>query len=201
MAQPNAAEATQWYDFVLNFDATKKAFDDNYTALVRLGPEIQRYPGLFPDYDALVNEGATHYNKLQELQATRDYIAGWLNWLQSGASGVFNWLGRQVGFSGLDIAPVYIIASLGAASLALYQVTQWLARVFDASQRWNTLLEVKRQYPNATPGEVVSLVNQVHGEPPNNNFLGIPWALIAYAAIAVYLGPPILKAISGRGEK
>lgn len=197
MTQPTTAEAPAWYQFVLDFDATKKAFDDNYGALVALGPEVAKYPGLYPGWETLVNEGADHYNKLQQLQATRDYIAGWLNWVQSGATGVFNWLGRQVGFSGLDIAPVYIIASLGAASLALYQVTQWLARAYDAAQRWNTLVEIRKSNPNATPGELVSLVNSVHGEPPSNNFLGIPWALLAWAAVAVYLGPPLLKAITG----
>jgi hypothetical protein len=198
MATPSANEAPAWYEFVVNYDATVKNFEENYAALLALGPEINNYPGLWPQYDALVNEGADIRQNLQKLKDTRDYMASWLNWLQGGAVGAFNWLGRQVGFSGLGIAPLFVIVGIGSAAAVLLAASRWLANTYTLAQRWNAFLDMKRT--GATNEQAAAAVNGMMGAPPTSDFLGIPWALLAWAAIAVYLGPPILRAISGRKE-
>jgi hypothetical protein len=198
MAQPSASEAPAWYEFVVNFDATKKAFDDNYNALLALATEIDRYPAMIPQYDAMINEGGQLRAKLNNLQATRDYAASWLNWVQSGASGVFDWFGRQVGFSGLGVAPVVVLVGLGSAAAVLLAASKWIANAYTMAQRWNAFLDMKRT--GASDAQAAASVNAMMGAPPTSDFLGVPWALLAWAAIAVYLGPPILRAISGRKE-
>ncbi len=180
MAELNPADAPSWFDFVTNFDATKKAFDDNYTALLQVGPQIDRYPGLRAQWEKLVSEGTDHYNTLQKLQTTRDYAASWLNWLQSGAKGIFSFLGFEgFGNDGALGFPVAIaIVGIGVAVAALTAISYWIANAYELAQRLNQQTAIAdailKQNPNISVDEAYSQaaghINAVMGAPSKGLF-------------------------------
>ncbi len=210
MAELNPADAPSWMDFVTNFDATKKAFDDNYTALLQIGPQIDRYPGLRPQWEKLVTDGTDHYNTLQKLQTTRDYAASWLNWLSSGARGVFSFLGfNAYGPDGLGLAPVAIaLYSAGAAIIALEAIKYWMADSYAMAQRLKQQMaiadQIRADNPNMSVDEAyqraAAHVNSVLG-PPSKGIFGelsnLATLLIIGGALFLF-GPPLLRAIDAR---
>lgn len=202
----NPADANSWLDFVTRFDASYKSFMDNYNGLVMMGPYINsKHPELIPEYDRLVNAGAANYNKLIELKATRDYAYSWLTWLQNGAQGVFQWFTDSVGLSGYDrglgVIPVAIaIVGIGAATAALVVIAKWIADAYKFAQRLNALQELERQ--GKTPAEARATIDAAMGPPTSviGDLLGIPFNTLIVGALLIFLGPPIISAITARRQ-
>lgn len=181
-------------EFVTDFDNTYNSFMTNYDALLKVGPIVARYPEIIPpaEYDRLVNEGAAHYNKLNQLKATRDYAASWLDWFYKGAQGIFNWFGSTVGLNGLGIIPLLI--PIGAAVAALAIIGYYVSDLIKLSQRTNLILKLESEGRPAA--EITSIVNGSLGK-MSTNLLGIPFELIIYGLVAIFLGPPIIRALTG----
>jgi hypothetical protein len=193
-------DAPEWYDFVVDFDNTYNSFMTNYDALLKLGPVVARNPGLFPDYDSLVNRGADLYNQLNRLKATRDYAASWLNWVQSGATGVFNYIGRAVGLQGLGVAPILAIAGLASATAVLIAAGSYIADLIKFSQRSNLAMQLEAT-GKYTPAQIAEMVTGTFGKPPTGGLFGLDFNWIIYAALAIYLGPPIIAALTSKGNR
>lgn len=195
-------QAPSWVRFVTNFDTTYKAFMDNYQALMSLGPYIQnQHPELLSQYEDMLQRGSEHAYTLQQLKATRDTVAAWLQWLQAGAINTFDWFKKQVGLgeadSGLGYVPVIVgIVGVAAASAALVIIASWIKDAYMFAQRLNALQAQEAR--GATPAQAAAIVNSTMGAPGSNEFLGIPWTLLAMAAIAVFIGPPLLKMLGER---
>lgn len=197
---PTPQEAPGWYEFVTDFDHTYDQFTTNWQALLSLAPFIQDHPNLQKEYDYWINRGGKDMQTLQSLKATRDRAAGWLNWLQSGAQGVFNWIGETTGLYGADrglgIAPLILI-SLAAAAGALAVVIADLPGIINFAQRSNLTMQLARD-TNKSPAEIAQIVN---GTIPSRvgalqNIENIVQYLVIGAAL-YFLAPAIIKAISG----
>jgi hypothetical protein len=199
MAQaPSPQEAPGWYDFVTDFDHTYDQFATNWQALLALAPFIQDHPNLQPEYDYWINRGGKDMQTLQNLKATRDRAAGWLNWLQSGAKGVFNWIGETTGLYGLGIAPLVLI-SLGAAAGALATVIADLPGIINFAQRSNLTMQLSHE-GKYTPEQIAAMVNDTI--PPQKSMLGSIESILQLAVIGAalyFFAPAILKALS-RGK-
>jgi hypothetical protein len=195
-ALPKEGDAQSWLKYVTDFDALYASFDDNYNALVSLGPEVQRNPGVIPNWDKLVNDGAFYRNRLIELKATRDYIASWLAWLQSGARGAFSMIGlgssRGLGDLGaVQIVPLAIFAAFVAT------VAYYLKDVYIAAQRWNTFQAERNR--GASVEQATAVANRLFPSSSlfGNIFGGEATTYLLLAAIAYFVGPAIIKAITG----
>lgn len=213
MAQTlNPADAPSWLDFVTKFDATYGNFYDNYNALMSLGPWIQNnHPELLSQYTTMLQNGSQNAYTLEQLKATRDYVYSWLQWLNSGANDISSFLssGAQSAYSaitsalglseyesGLGFVPVAVaVVSVSAGIAALVVIAKWITDAYIFAQRLNALQAQEAQ--GKTPAEAAAIVNSVFGAPASNEFLGIPFTLIIWGAIAIFLGPPIIKALTG----
>jgi len=214
MATPvalNPNDAPSWWDFVTKFDATSASFNENYDALKQLGPYIQTsHPELLPQYNSLMQSGASNETSLNKLKATRDYVYSWLQWLQTGAGNIasfissnaqaaYTWTLQQLGLGeveqGLGVIPVaMVIVGVATAVAALVVIAKWITDAYTFAQRLNALQAQEAQ--GLTPTQASQIVNQTLGAPSSGSFLGIPWTLIAWAAIAIIVGPPVIKAIT-----
>lgn len=212
----NPADAPTWLDFVTKFDATYQNFYDNYNALMSLGPWIQtNHPELLDQYNSMLQNGANNAYTLENLKATRDYIYSWLQWLQQGGSDLSTFVSSaaQSAYSavtsalglgeydrGLGFVPVAVaVISASAAIAALVVIAKWITDAYVFAQRLNALQAQEAQ--GKTPEQAAAIVNSVLGPPASNSFLGIPFELIIWGAIAIFLGPPIIRALtSGRRD-
>jgi len=214
MATPvalNPNDAPSWWDFITKFDATFASFNENYSALQQLGPYIQNnHPELLSQYNSMMQQGATNDATLQKLKATRDYVYSWLQWLETGAGNIasfvsstaqstYSWALQQMGLGGIEEGLGFIpvaMAVIGTAAgiAALVVIAKWITDAYTFAQRLNALQAQEAQ--GLTPAQASQIVNQTLGAPSSGGFLGIPWVLIAWAAIAVVIGPPVIKAIT-----
>lgn len=193
-------DAPAWSDFLLKYDAAYRQFMANYNALVELGPYINsQHPELIPQYDALVSAGTDHYNTLLQLDKTRKYVAGWLDWMATGAQQAWDYVKGTIGLEGtLGLPVVAPIIGLAAALAALALITKWIVEAYEFAQRLNALQRLEDQ--GYTPAQAAAAVNATIGAPrqSSGNVFGIPFELIIWGAIAIFLGPPIIKAITER---
>jgi len=158
----NPDDAGGWYSWITDFDATYAGFQDNWNGLLAQQAYVMTaHPELVPTYNDLVARGQKHAAKLQELKATRDYVASWLDWLVNGVqSGIDfvssaaqsaydtakSWLGLgaiprvilRPGLAGLGIAPLVVIG-LAAAVAALVVIGYWIKDAYNFAQRLNAL--------------------------------------------------------------
>lgn len=210
----NTADIPSWTDFITQFDATYGTFYDNYDGLMAIGPYIQdKHPELLAQYNDLLQRASVTADKLEQLKATRDYVASWLQWLQSGAGSIenfigsnataaYNYLKSSLGLSGYEglgqVAQVaYVVIGASAAIAAVYEIRQMIVELYNAAQRYNALQDAEAQ--GYTPEQAAQAVNAALGpptSPASTNFLGIPFGLLVWGAIAIFLGPPIIKAIT-----
>jgi hypothetical protein len=197
-------DAPSWYDFVTRFDPTYASFYDNYNALMSLGPYIQNnHPELLPQYMVMLQSGAVNADKLEGLKATRDYVWSWLNWLQTGASdatgfvgsaaqSAYDWAKKELG---LGIIPVAVaVIGVGAAIAALVLIAEWITNAYVFAQRLNALQDAEAH--GMTPTQAAAFVDQNLGPISSPGLFGIPWALLIWGAVAIVLGPPILRALT-----
>jgi hypothetical protein len=205
----NPADAPSWYDFITKFDATWNSFQENYDALMQLGPYIQNnHPELLPQYEAMLQAGAVNADQLNGLKATRDYVYSWLQWLQSGASDVssfvtsaaqnaYDYVKAQLGLGEMGFVPVaFAVIGVSAAIAALVVIAKWITDAYVFAQRLNALQAEEAK--GATPAQAAATVNAVMGAPgATSNFLGIPWSLLIWGALAIALGPPLLRMFTG----
>jgi hypothetical protein len=200
-ASPKASEANSWLKYITDFDALYDVFDDNYNALLAIGPEVNRNPGIIPNYDQLVNDGAVYRQRLIALKDTRDYMASWINWLSSGAQGVFDYARAAIGLNGrgfglaemgaLQLVPLAVFAAFVAT------VGYYLKDVYIAAQRWNAFQAERNR--GKSPAEALATANRLfpQGSLFGNIFGGEVTGYILLAALAYLIGPAIIKAISG----
>lgn len=207
----NPADAPSWYDFVTQFDATYSSFYDNYNAIMTLGPYIQNnHPELLPQYNAMLQAGSVNANQLEQLKATRDYVYSWLQWVQTGAAdatgfvtgaaqSAYDWAKKQLGLGEMGFVPVAVaVIGASAAIAALVVIARWITDAYVFAQRLNALQDAEAK--GMTPTQAAAFVNQTLGPPPSNtsDFLGIPWSLLIWGALALTFGPPLLRAITGK---
>lgn len=208
-------DAPSWWDFITKFDATYQSFQDNYNALMYLGPYIQtQHPELLVQYEDMLQQGAVNADKLNQLKATRDYVYSWLTWLQqggadvssfiaSGAQSTYDWITKQLGLSearqtGLGIAPLIVLVSAAAGIAALVAVAAWITDAYVFAQRLNALQDLESK--GYSPEQAAQTVNAALGPPPSQaggGFLGIPFGLLVWGAVAIFLGPPLLRLVTG----
>ena len=205
----NPADANSWWDFVTKFDATYTTFYDNYNALMALGPYIQtKHPELLSQYMDMLQKGSENANQLEGLKATRDYVYSWLQWLASGASDVSSFLysSAQTAYdyakqalglndTGLGVIPVAIAAiSAAAAIAALVVIAKWITDAYVFAQRLNALQDAESK--GMTPQAAAAFVDQTLGPATSPGLFGIPWTLLIWGAVAIFVGPPIIRALT-----
>ncbi|MDE2020664.1 MAG: hypothetical protein KGJ13_10045 [Patescibacteria group bacterium] len=89
----------------------------------------------------------------------------------------------------------YVVVGAATAIAALVVIAKWITDAYTFAQRLNALQA--QEAAGLTPQQASQVVNQTLGAPgANNNLFGIPFTLIAWAAIAIVLGPPVIKAIT-----
>lgn len=225
-AELQEADAGSWWDWITNYDQTLAQFNQQYTALMNQRAYVQnQHPELAPQYNDLVNRAQSNLAKLNELKATRDYVYSWLDWigggLQSGAnfltsaaSNTYNYLLSSLGLGGLGamgIAPVVAI-SVAAAAAVLVVVGYWIKDAYAFNQRLAALQQQEQALiasgvPAAQAAtQAQAIVDNTLGPAPgsaasiNSNLLGIPWTWLITGAVVVFLGPPLIEAVSGKGK-
>jgi len=201
-ALPKESEANSWVKYITDFDYLYNTFDENYNALLAIGPEVQRNPGIIPNYDQLVNDGAVYRERLIALKSTRDYMASWINWLSSGAQGVFDAARAAVGLNGARRPGLGDMGALQLVPLAVFAafvatVGYYLKDIYIAAQRWNVYQQERRN--GKTPAQAVATANGLFPQSSlfGNLFGGETTTYILLAAVAYLIGPAIIKAITG----
>jgi hypothetical protein len=166
------ADAPQWYDFIGRFDAAASSF---YSLL----DALQSAPaGQSAEYDSVVVDAQNEIATIRELQSLRDQAESWVNFM---GNAYYQSGGLQM--SGLGIAPIPLIGTIAAALAAIYYLETLVER----------MATVYRALSTGEP-----LESDSHGALYNISVQ--PWGLIALAIAAIFLGPPIIKAIMERGK-
>ncbi len=215
--QLDEKQAPDWIKWITDYDATRKLFIDNYRALQTLRPWVAaKHPELLAQHDAMMKKFTDQFTAIDNLQRVRDQVGNFINGLgiigstiQTGAKTVSDWVKGVFGlgdgeYDGLGFVPVVWVAiSVGTASAALITIASLIKEAYLYSTRLNALKEAEDR--GATPEQAAQIVNSVLGKPGtsvtgNSNFMGIPFNTLALAAMAVFLGPPIINAIS-KGRK
>jgi hypothetical protein len=221
------ADAGSWWDWITNYDNTLAQFTQQYNALMSKQSYIQnQHPELVGQYNDLVSRAQSSLRTLNELKATRDYVYSWLDWLgggiQSGvnfvtsnAANTYNYLMASFGLSGigeLGIAPVVVIG-VAAAGAALVVIGYWIKDAYAFNQRLSALQQqeaalIASGVPAAQAAtQAQAIIDNTLGPAPgsaasiNSNLLGIPWTWLITGAVVVFLGPPLIEAVSGKGKK
>jgi hypothetical protein len=220
------ADAGSWWSWITNYDQTLQQFNDAYNTLIGQANYITtQHPELLSTYNDLVARAQDQLNTLNSLKATRDYVYSWLDWLGNGAqqgvnfltsaaSNTYNYLMSSLGLSGLaglGIAPVVVIG-VAAAAAALVVIGYWIKDAIAFNQRVAALQQQEQALIAAgvPPAQAIQqaqgIVNNTLGPAPgsaasiNSNLLGIPWTWIITGAVLVFLGPPLIEAMSGKGK-
>jgi len=206
-------DAPAWYQFVTNFDQAYQQFYDNYNGLMAQGPYIaQNHPEMLDWYNTELQNASEAAYKLEQLKSTRDTVAGWLNTIGAAISNIEDYFGSLYnsaasavglqGYNGLGIVPlVYIGVSLAVASAALAIIIQAINKMYDDAQRINALKSLTDK--GYTGEQASAIVNQTLGVPgaSSGTFFGLPIPLMIWGAMAIVLGPSLIKAFTeGRGR-
>lgn len=202
--QLDAKQAPSWLKWVTDYDATRKLFLENWHALKNLRPWVaEKHPELLKQHDAMMQKFLDQVPAIDNLQRLRNDVAKFLSGLNvigGAAQSTVDWVKGIFNLDGLGavIAPVVWVAiSIGTASAALATIASLIKEAYIYSTRLNALREAEER--GATPEQAAAIVNQVLGKPgasTSGNLLGIPFNTIALAAMAVFLGPPLIKMIS-----
>lgn len=201
------ADIPSWSNFITQFDATYQLFYDNYNGLMMVGPYIQTvHPELLDEYNGILQRAAINANRLEQLKATRDYVYSWLQWLQSGvgnfetgAQAIYDYAKASLGLSGngigvIPLVPIYVVIGAAAAIATIYEIKQGIVEIYTIAQKVNMMKDAESK--GASTDQATAMVNSVFGSPASGNFLGIPFQMLAFVALAIFLGPPIIKAIT-----
>ena len=215
--QLDVKQAPSWIQWITDYNTTRKLFLDNWHALKELRPWVaEKHPELLKQHDAMMKKFMDQVPAIDNLERLRiqveqflsgagvigkavgDFASGVGSSVQSG----MEWLGKRFGLGELGLAPVVWVAiSVGSAGAALATIASLVKEAYVYSTRLNALKEAEER--GATPEQAAAIVNQVLGKPGTSaagkgNLLGIPFETLALAAVAVFLGPPLLKMISER---
>lgn len=218
------ADAGSWWDWITNYDQTLKTFNQQYNQLLSQAAYVRnQHPELLDQYESLLNSAKEHLQTLNTLKATRDYVYSWLDWLNNGAkqginfltsaaSNTYNYLMSSLGLQGLGIAPVVVIG-VAAAAAALVIIGYWIKDAVAFNQRLTALQQQEAAFQaqgmtaEQAAARAQQVVNNTLGPAPgsaasiNSNLLGIPWTYLVWGAVAVFLGPPLIEAMSGKGKR
>lgn len=211
--QLDAKQAPDWLKWVTDYDATRKLFLENYWALRDLRPWIAaKHPELLAQHDAMMKKFMDQAPAIDNLQKLRNDVTAFLNGLgiigsavQTSAKSTIDWLKGIVGLGGDDekglgvIPLVYVAIGLGTATAALVTIAALIKDAYIYSQRLNALKEAEER--GATPEQAAAIVNSVLGKPGSNisgSFMGIPFNTLTLAAVAIFLGPPLLAMLEKR---
>lgn len=156
------ADAGSWTNWVTNFDQTYQQFQDNFNGLVAQQDYVTTvHPELLPTFNDLVARGQQNAATLTQLKATRDYVASWLQTVNSGLQTASDFVTGQAqaiydaakaalglgamprvvlrkGLHGLGIAPLVVIG-VAAAAAALVVIAYWIKDAYNFAQRLNAL--------------------------------------------------------------
>jgi len=214
--QVDQKQAPDWIKWITDYDATRKLFIDNYRALQALRPWVAaKHPELLKQHDAMMKKFQDQFSSIDNLQRVRDQVANFVNGLgiigntiSTGAQSVVDWvkgafnLGGYSEDRGLGVIPlIYVAVGLGTATAALLTIAALVKDAYVYSTRLNALKEAEER--GATPEQAAAIVNSVLGKPGTSisgDFMGIPFNTIALAAMAIFLGPPIITALT-KGNK
>lgn len=200
------ADAPSWYDFITKFDNAYNAFYTNYQGLMAQGPYIQQnHPELLGWYETELQNASNAAYKLEQLKSLRDTVAGWLNeigyaigQLESYASGLYSSAMQAIGLQGLGGLgqAVTIGITVAAALAALAVIVSAINQMYNDAQRINALKDAEAN--GATPQQAAALVAQTFGAPgaSSGTLFGFPISLMIWGAIAIILGPPLIKAFT-----
>lgn len=213
--QLTQVQAPDWLSWVTNYDNTRKLFLDNWWALKNMRPWVaEKHPELLKQHDAIMQKFLDQVPTIDALGQLRADVVGWLQSIGATVQAALNFTGIQAGIDwlkgtfglhGLEpgtieqnqmgLAPVVWVAiSIGTAAASLVAIANMIKDAGLYSQRLAALKELEdRGY---TAQQAAGIVNQVVGAPGSNQFLGLPINELLLGAVALVLGPPIIKAIS-----
>jgi len=202
------AKIPDWTQWVGNFDGTYKLYADNFNALVRLRPWVQKsHPELLAKHDAMIKKFEDQRPTLLKLKETRDAVVNWLHDAGAFIQGALNftgiqagmdWLKERFGFHGLGFPPLVIAVGLAAATTALVVIANLVRDAFVYSQELNALQALEAK--GYTPQQAASAVKSVRA--PQSSLIegitGAPTELLVLAGLAVLLGPPLINMMKER---
>lgn len=191
------AEASNWSEWITNFDKSYSVFQTNYAGLLNSKNYIySKHPELKSEYDALVKRGAEQDAVIQRLRGLRDTVKSWLDGLggayQSSVNTVSDWMTSISNFfsggnnvQGLGVIPV--IMGIAAATAALAAIGYWITDAYKFAQKLNAMqaLEAKGLTPQEAAKAVANLDN-------SGSVFGVPIWLIVGAGV-LFLVPFIFK--------
>jgi hypothetical protein len=184
-------EAQSWYSVITDFPNYWDNLQKNYQGLLAQADYIyKKHPELKSQYDSMVNEGSTLFNRMN---AISNSIAN----IKSSWNNFTGWLKGAVGLSSLGILPVIPLA-IGAATAGgtLYLVGQWLTKAAEMAKRID--LYKSEEAKGLSPQQAASNVDLVLGKPTSGSIFGIPIKWIFIGGIAIILLPSILPFLKGR---
>lgn len=209
------SQAPDWLSWITNYDNTRKLFLDNWWALKNARPwVVEKHPELLKQHDAVMQKFLDAVPTIDGLGQLRATVASWIEGIGgtiqaalnfTGIQAGIDWLKGTFGFHGMEpgtiesnqmgLAPVVWVAiSIGTAAASLLTIANMIKDAGMYSQRLEALKELEAR--GYTAEQAAGIVNQVVGAPVSNEFLGLPITQLLFGAMALVLGPPIIKAIS-----
>ena len=197
-------KAPDWSRWVLDFENAKSAYLSSWHRLKtqRVWIAANR-PDLLAAHDKVMQSFRNQTDAIDNLQRLNIQVGNFYrglgvigNWVTSAFDSVKNAVGLGEHMGAVPV--VWVAVGIGSAATALLAIIDVIKQGNEHAARIDATM--KFQAEGATPGEAANAVNRIFGEPSRQEFLGIPFTTLALAAVAVVLGPPVIRMIS-KGRK
>lgn len=199
----NEKTAPKWSEWITDFDKSYDLFYDNYKGLKAQKSFIEnQHPELKEKYNRLLKEAEQHKNKLEQLKNVRDKVMLVINEYQKLQPPEQPWPkagGLLYGLGTLQAAPVVVGISIASASAALIAISKWIKDTYQFAQRVNELRRLENE-EGLSPQEAANVVEKTMG-PAETSLFGIPFKWIILGGVVIFVGPPLIKAISDGRKK
>ena len=197
----NQNNAPQWSEWATNFDKAYKLFSDNYAGLQAQYSFVANKPELKAKYDVLMADAKKHAETLEKLKKTRDSVVNFMSKVGEGL--VPNkddpWYAVPVmyGLDDLGFIPAVIVGiSVVSASAALVAISAWIKDAYTFSQVLNETRRLEDK--GMSPVEAAKLAQSAIQKSTLFGVSNSTIKLVAIAAIALVLLPPVLDMIEKR---
>lgn len=201
------ADATNWAQWVTNFDRTYGLFQQTLNELRSKQQWVLSRGQQFSNrYMSQLNRGNDFAERMARLKSARDRVANWLGSIghniPQAVTGTMDWLRNQFGLGGqLALAPlVYLGIGLATAAAALAACAYWI----NETQQLNAVItEAQRLEARGVPAaEAARIAQSYRNQRPSppiqlpfnaNGIFGIPWLYVAGGVAALAALPMILR--------
>lgn len=207
--------APDWMAWLTNFDKARKTWLDSWHALKSRTSWIERNaPQLLAEHKRVMQRFLDQVPEIEKWERFRHNLIQGFSMIgvaiknvadATGITSAVDWIKGAVGLRGYDVTGrhglgavqgVWLVFSIGAALALLTAMAGVANDGFKHVTRIDALKAAMER--GASPEQAAELVNRALGNPADQQFLGLPIREALLAAVLIFVGPPLVRAISER---